>query len=99
MASTVNDKFFDEKFGITDSVFPKLPHFDLGFRATSWMLRLDAGKSVHYSYNGIDIHGRLYKTDKFVVKDGVDAEKVWLKLPSVGDGPADVRVWGWIVQR
>lgn len=88
-------KFFIEASLVNKPAFTRDPTHDMGARMTSLMIGLDAGASMEYSFNGVDVHGKIYYDDQFISFDDYDCEKIWLRA-SVN---VSYRLWAWVKQR
>lgn len=61
------------------------------FRATGLLIAIDSGGPLSFSYNGKDLDGVLFITDKWIAFDNHDESKIWLKAQS----PCVYRIWAW----
>ena len=84
------NKFFKE-IEITNTSFEKGETCFFDFRATGLIIACDGAGPIRFSYNGKDLDGIIYSTDKWVAFDYHDESKLWL----AADVTTKVRVWAW----
>lgn len=76
---------------ISNTDFEDTPTLEWGFRATGLIIAIDGAGPVHFSYNGKDIDGTLYASDRWIAFDNHDESKIWLKA----DAASPIRLWAW----
>lgn len=89
------DKFFRE-LETVEKEFKSEADCQWKFNATGLIIAIDAGGPLEFSYNGKEVHGKLYVTDKFVSFDETAESKIWFRVASENPPTTKIRLWAWI---